>query len=278
VEHVAILFHPSGLHQHMNPACTQGWLKELFTKQIPEWARQHTHLKFHMFVRGVSPPAEVVKQKYIDKHGKFKGQGAALAKEQGMEAVDKFNKDIWSFIQGLQKQHAILESLLYADVYNVVVLANQARAADQQADCHSRCMKGKCSPGESTMPALRSCDGTHPHEIVSFRATQLVLNQMRLALHGSAVHLDRSKDPRRCQDECGTTNIKCNAEYCRNFYGPGQQLRGRCVPSHQDHHFALAECSATCGLCSEASLDPTHTPRSLDERVQGHRLLQEYPL
>ena len=44
----------------------------------------------------------------------------------------------------------------------------------------------------------------------------------------------------------------CVEGYC-DAYKPGGWFRYRCDPANADHHYALAECEKTCGICPGSS-------------------------
>ena len=44
----------------------------------------------------------------------------------------------------------------------------------------------------------------------------------------------------------------CTEAYC-DIYAPGAPFHYRCDPANAHHHYALAECEKTCGICSGSS-------------------------
>lgn len=57
----------------------------------------------------------------------------------------------------------------------------------------------------------------------------------------------------KCKDECSPFGSKVRNPICTDLYcmayAPGEQLHDRCKLSNPEHHLALEECKATCGLC-----------------------------
>ena len=63
-----------------------------------------------------------------------------------------------------------------------------------------------------------------------------------------------------CGDQCSPSGSDsspvCTQSYC-DHYQPGGTLRLRCDSSDAGHHYALAECKDTCGLCPAPTAAPT---------------------
>jgi len=179
-----IVVHGSGLHRGMNPSCAmQDWV-DWVNERIPELLKQYPRLQIHLILRSVVPPDEVSKAKYIDANsGKYRGQGADLAEQQGTRNVMKFDQLLWDHVQrlwcsvGMSKQPV---TLTYLNVMNVVQQANHAVRHDAEHPCSSQhgtySRNGTLEDGRF----LASCDGTHAHNMTQLRMTQLLLNTMRL--------------------------------------------------------------------------------------------------